>query len=256
MQTPKLANFRDLGGIAAANGATVLPRRLLRSGEVVAVEEKDKEILVEAYHLRSIIDFRSAAEREKKPDDTIPGVSYYPIDVLKNVASQAPDEKHLLTMLDSPKTVDRFMKQVYALLITEESARAGYRQMLELLLQQEEGATLWHCYAGKDRAGLAAAIVLTALGVSREDVMTDYLATNTLRASINTALLKQAKEKGSLNDEQLAAIKIALDVQPEYLETSYRTAAERYGSFEGYLTEGLHLDTAMRSELQRRYLSR
>lgn len=255
MQTPKLANFRDLGGIAAAGGRTVLPGRLLRSGEVVALAQGDEGILVNEYHLRNIVDLRSEAERAKTPDDTLPGVAYYPIDVLKNAASQAPDRKHLLTMMDSPEAVDRFMKQVYVLLITEESARAGYRQLLDILLRQKEGATLWHCFAGKDRAGLAAAIVLTILGASREDVMADYLRTNTLRAAINQALLAQAKEKGSLSGAQLAAIRIALDVQAEYLETSYRTAEERYGSFEGYLTEGLGVDAAMQSELRGLYLS-
>ena len=255
MDIPKLANFRDLGGIAAADGRTVLPKRLLRSGEVVALADEDKKTLVDVYHLRNIIDFRSASERTQKPDDTLQGVAYYPIDVLEDVASQAPDEKHLLTMLDSPEAVDRFMKQVYAFLITEKSACAGYRQMLDILLQQKEGATLWHCYAGKDRAGLGAAIILTVLGASGEDVMADYLKTNELRASINKAVLEQAKQKGTLGDAQLAAIGIALNVQPEYLETSYHTATQKYGSFKNYLTEGLGVDADMQSNLRNMYLS-
>ncbi len=255
MQTLKLANFRDLGGIAAAGGRAVSPGRLLRSGEVVALAQADKDILVDVYHLRNIIDLRSASERAQKPDDTIQGVAYYPIDVLKDMASKAPDEKHLLTMLDSPAAVDRFMKQVYALLITEESACAGYRHMLDILLRQNEGATLWHCYAGKDRAGLGAAIVLTLLGVSEEDVMADYLKTNELRASINRDILAKARQKATLSDAQLTAIGIALDVQPEYLETSYHTAAQKYGSFKGYLAQALGADAAMQSALQGMYLS-
>lgn len=255
MQELQLANFRDLGNIAAADGRTVMPKRLLRSGEVVALTDSDKEHLLDTYQLRNIIDFRSESERIQKPDDTLPNVAYYPIDVLKDASSQAPDEKHLLTMLDSPAAVDRFMNHVYELLITEESARMGYRQMLDILLAQKTGATLWHCFAGKDRAGLAAAIVLTILGVSDADIMTDYLRTNILRAPINKALLEKAKQKGTLDVEQLNAIEIALNVQPEYLQTAYAAAKKKYGSFKAYVAEGLGVDVALEAELRAMYLS-
>lgn len=255
MMSMQLANFRDLGGISTEDGRQVLPKRLLRSGEVVGLREEDKAALTDTYHLRNIIDFRSAAERAEKPDDTLPGVHYYAIDVLKDAASQAPDEKHLLTMLDSPAAVDRFMEKVYQLLITEQTALAGYRQMLDILLAQDKGATLWHCYAGKDRAGLGAAIILSILGVSFDGIMADYLETNKLRAPINAAVLEKVKQKAALSDAQIAAIGIALNVQPAYLQTSYDTAKQQYGSFENYIIKGLGVSADMKQALRRLYLS-
>lgn len=250
----QLANFRDLGGIAAKDGRAVLPKRLLRSGEVVGLSAEDKATLTDVYHLRNIIDFRSAAETAEKPDDTLPGVKYIPIDVLRDAAGSAPDEKHLLTMLDSPAAVDAFMEKVYQLLITEKTALAGYRQMLDILLAQREGATLWHCYAGKDRAGVAAAIILHILGVPEGAIMDDYLETNRLRAPINAAVLEQVKKKADLSDAQVQAIGIALNVQAEYLKTSYETAKQAYGSFDRYISEGLGVDAGQKEKLRGMYL--
>jgi hypothetical protein len=54
----------------------------------------------------------------------------------------------------------------------------AYRSLFDLLLEPDRHALLFHCSAGKDRTGLAAALILTALGASRETVMEDYRATD------------------------------------------------------------------------------
>lgn len=84
--------------------------------------------------------------------------------------------------------------------------------------------------------------------------MEDYLATNTLRAPINAAVLEQVKQKATLSDAQVEAIGVALNVQPQYLQTSYDTAKQHYGSFDAYITQGLGVDEAMKRELRERYL--
>lgn len=67
-------------------------------------------------------------------------------------------------------------------------------------------------FAGKDRTGLAAAIILTLLGVSKEDIVKDYLKTNELRAAANEEQFEQMRSSGA-SDEAIDAVKIAMFVQ-------------------------------------------
>lgn len=255
MQIPqKPENFRDLGGISGAEGRRITPGRLLRSGEVVGLSPGDASILTDEYGLRCIIDLRGVDEREKKPDDILPGAAYHSIDLMRDIAPQAPGAKRMEELLVQPGAMDDFMFLTYGLLIEDADARAGLRRVVELLAQVREGAALFHCFAGKDRAGMAAAVVLTALGASKEDVFKDYLRTNELRAAANKILLDKARAEGA-GPEKLAAIETAIGVKPAFLEHAWNTAEEQYGSFENYVTEGIGVDADLSGELRARYLA-
>lgn len=79
----KLANFRDLGGMKAAEGKTVVSGRLLRSGELSKLTEEDIGILTEKYHLRNIVDLRTKNEKKSSPDVEIPRTNYIVLDFLR-----------------------------------------------------------------------------------------------------------------------------------------------------------------------------
>lgn len=255
MQIPKKPeNFRDLGGIPGAGGRPVVPGRLLRSGEIVGLSPADADILTDEYGLRCVIDLRGVDEREKKPDDTLPGAAYHSIDLMRDIAPQAPGAKRMEELITKPGAMDEFMFLTYGLLVEDADARAGLRRVVELLAQLREGAGLFHCFAGKDRAGMAAAVVLTALGASREDVFKDYLRTNELRAEANKILLDKARADGA-SPEKLAAIETAIGVKPAFLQHAWAVAEEQYGSFENYVTEGVGVDPGLTAELRARYLA-
>ena len=74
-----LPNTRDLGALMTEDGLHILPRKLLRSGEIYHASVADTRILSEEYNVKTVIDFRSAAEVKKKPDDIMAGVEYYHI---------------------------------------------------------------------------------------------------------------------------------------------------------------------------------
>ena len=77
-----LPNTRDLGALMTENGSHILPRKLLRSGEIYHASITDTRILAEEYNVKTVIDFRSATEVKKKPDDIMAGVEYYHIPIL------------------------------------------------------------------------------------------------------------------------------------------------------------------------------
>jgi protein tyrosine/serine phosphatase len=113
-----------------------------------------------------------------------------------------------------------------------------------------EGATLVNCMAGKDRTGIAVAMLQLAAGVHRDDVIEDYLLTNTAgdpEARI-AAGIETMRGIGGRSDE--ASLRVLMGVEPEYLETAFAAIEERHGSIDAYLDEALGGDAAARETLR------
>jgi protein-tyrosine phosphatase len=107
---------------------------------------------------------------------------------------------------------------------------------------------LYHCTAGKDRTSWMTAIVLTALGVHRADVMDDYLLSNLFLRVSNEKLLADLAKAGMMRDPGL--LRPLLEQRPAYLEAAFDEAGRRFGSFGDFLAEGLGADDAMLQALR------
>ena len=114
-----------------------------------------------------------------------------------------------------------------------------YEDFLRGLID-EDAPTLFHCTAGKDRAGFAAAITLIALGVSKEDVIEDYMKTNSFTKERIEKMLDQI-ELMSLYQTDVEILRPLLGVERIYIETAFKTAEETYGSLENFIREGLNI---------------
>jgi len=249
----KPANFRDLGGIVNKNGQKIKPKRLLRSGELTGLTAGESRILSDDYHVKTIIDFRSSPEAGESPDMAIKGAHYHNIDILKNAEEHVSSFGNFHSIKDKSQVLS-FMNEVYELMIEDETATKGFASFLNIVLDEgNDGAVLYHCFAGKDRTGLATAILLTILDVEREVIFDDYLLTNEMRRDVNKVLLQQDRERG-LSEDHLEIIGNFLLVEREYLETSFDTAEKKYGSFDNYITEALGLSDSGRRTLKDRYL--
>lgn len=250
----KLYNFRDLSGLIGADGRKVQGRRLLRSGNLAHLTEKDIWLLENVYQLRHVVDLRTKSEIESEPDVSVPGANYCSLDFFPtNEATKATGSADQLQAMRSKEETQRMMRGLYASFITDKGVQKKIKEILELLLNTQEGATLWHCFAGKDRAGITAAVILTILGVSKDDVMADYEATNRSRKQANEEILAHLKAQG-MDNEMLEAVETALCVDKDYMEICYRTAEEKFGSFENYITEGIGFDRASWQNLRDLYL--
>lgn len=247
-----LVNFRDLGGYEALDGRKIQNKRLLRSGEVVGLSSQDTSVLTNNYELQHIIDLRGSDEISEKPDDKLINVDYTNIDILKKSKENTASEEGMLQNLE-PEVSDKRMQDLYRNLITGDYAIKGYQEFVRLSLENTEGSLLFHCFAGKDRTGVGAAILLGMLGVNRQDIMTDYLKTNIQRIPANQLLLAEAKQNG-LNDRQLQGLNNLLTVKSEYLELAWQTIDQEYGSFDEYINNGLAVSNSDKKELQLNYL--
>ncbi len=190
-------NTRDLGGFMTKDGKRVRANCLLRSGELYRLSEQDSALLL-SHHLKTVIDFRTEAERREKPDTVIPNVRYLTLPILEEKTLGITREKSAGGVIASffealeqrGQSAEQYMVQMYRSIACDKFARSQYRRFFAYLLEQEEGAVLWHCSAGKDRAGVGAALVLTALGVPRDAVISDYLMTGVFLADDIDRLLK------------------------------------------------------------------
>lgn len=191
--------------------------------------EDDIKTLKECYHLYNIVDLRTKNERNSAPDIEIPGTVYHALDFFQGEDDgQATGSAEQLQQMQSKEQVDRKMKQLYASFVVSAGARQKMYELLQLLLNTEEGSTLIHCFAGKDRTGISAATILTVLGVSKDDIAADYLKTNQLRKKENEELLGQLRA-AKVPESMLEAVHEALCVRREYLETSYEAAGHVSG---------------------------
>ncbi len=254
-----LPNTRDLGGIPAAGGKQVQSRRLIRSGALADATKSDLDILINTYQLRMVIDLRMQSEREQRPDpeNSLPQVRFEVAPLLGSSAAGVTREggqegmkRMLETLCNNPEQV---MMHTYATMATDEQSCAGLAHFFELLLENEEGSTLWHCSIGKDRVGLSTALLLYALGASREDIFKDYEATNLFvgdEASDLAAMLSQY----NLPKEMNAGISIINSADPRYLQTSFDVIEKQYGSLDAFLGEELKLSSEKIERLRELYL--
>lgn len=247
----KPENFRDLADVQLPHGK-IKANRLLRSGQVIGLSDADKNQLLGTHGLKTIVDFRTASETADYPDDHIPGVEYFHIDVMKTAEDKVATletSKHIADV-DSAHT---YMHSVYEAMILDAEAQSGYAEFIRRMAEQTEGALLFHCFAGKDRTGLGAAIILTILGAAREEILRDYLLTNTLRKQANARLIEKERANG-MGDYEAQIMDAFLSVQKSYLAYAFEVAEKHFGGFDRFISDRLGVSNADRKTLCENYL--
>jgi protein-tyrosine phosphatase len=143
---------------------------------------------------------------------------------------------HRLTSAD----IVAYMQETYRNFVRQGTPR--FAEFFRHLLESDQ-PTVFHCTAGKDRTGFAAALLLKAVDASDEEVWQDYLLTN------DRLQLPEGSRFG-LGPE---AMQVLWRVQPEFLRAALDEVDARYGSLEGYFREGLGLGEGERRTLRALY---
>ena len=241
-------NFRDLGGYEASDGKRVKWGVLYRSDSLGELTDEDVATL-SRLRLRRVVDFRSELERaqeaDRLPENPGPIVAWSPI------SGEALDPKELQRKILTGDATEEEMAQL--LVVANESfiTEFGdvYAEFLRNLAEAENLPTLFHCTAGKDRAGFGAALALMAVGVPRETIMQDYLKTNAYTAEHTESRLRLIRWV-SLFRADPDALRPLFEARPEYLQAAFDTIDAQYGSTEAYLRDGLGIDAETRERLR------
>ena len=247
-----LSNLRDLGGMKGADGRIVRPGRLYRSEHLYSADGEDLKKLEGM--LSAVFDFRSDQERIEKPDPAIPGVENIHLPIVENLAAgisrdkQSQDRIFLMLAKDPEESRD-YMCRMYRNFVMNDFCVSQYRSFVRHLMKERERAVLWHCTAGKDRAGFASVIVEEMLGIDREAILQDYLETNVCLKQDILKLLQMAENMlGGLDDNAKAALEYVFGAHEAFFNAVLGAVEERYGNFGGFIENGLGVT---KGELQR-----
>lgn len=242
-----ITNLRDIGGYTGDKGI-LKSGYFFRSGELVNLSQEDKDYLAKECKIKKVFDFRSQQEITSEPDSSISGIEIENIDIL---ASAVEKSASVQDMLLHSQDIEEEMITTYKNIVMCDSAKKGYKTFLEEILSLKE-PILFHCFAGKDRTGFAAALILKIAGISDNDIMKDYLKTNAERKVANQELIDKLKPQ--LSSEQLKALPVALTVESKYLMAAKDEIIKNYKTFDNYLVEGLQLEKDYASEFRNAFI--
>lgn len=251
-------NTRDIGGYPTCYGKNVVMGRLIRSGAIIKKNKHTSEILINKYKIKNIIDFRTIGESERHPIPKMPGISIINNPILQNaMMGITRDNESMLKkvkgLVSSGISAKEFMKETYLQIVSAPYSREAYGRFLRLLLKEKTGATMFLCSQGRDRTGIATMLILSALGVSKEDIINDYLWENPTERK-QQKQIHIAEFFHIINHDEA---EFALDFASpslERLEAVYKWIDINYGSVINYLIDGIGVTMDEISLLREMYL--
>lgn len=234
-------NLRDIGGYRTTDGRWVKMGMIYRSDQLDRLSDSDLGAMGDL-GLALVADLRTASERSHEPDRLPAGAEHLLLDVVADSkGSVGGDMRQAMATIAAGKGAE-MLTEANRDFVSLNSARSAYHTLLSRISAEGAGPTLYHCTSGKDRTGWASAVILTLLGVPRETVMADYLASNDyLRAKNEATIAMLARLPTPIARENLEPV---LTVRAAYIEAAFAEVDKRYGSFDRYVREGIGLDDA------------
>ncbi len=255
-------NFRDLGGYVTADGQQVRWGKLFRTGSMNGLTERDYQLL-DSFDVATIVDFRTADERHSEPTnwqvDNAQLLSWdYDMDMGANGTFTDVFRQPEL----SAEKVEAAMAKMYPGIL--ESQKPAYSAMFERLIESDD-ALVFNCTAGKDRTGIAAALILTALGVDRDTVFNDFMLSDTYYQQHPTDFTARAHDEAEMDPKQQAMMAMfkripadvlqpVLGVRESFIQAAFDSMEQQSGSVLGYIQQELGVDDQELQQLRKHFL--
>ena len=249
-----ISNFRDLGGYPTVDGRQVKWGILYRAGTFAESSNADLKSL-EMLNLKMLVDFRSSIEKEEEPNRLPDPTDFTVVEIPTLDDGNQAMVGEIMERIESgdfegfdPNQLMLEGNRQFASTFTPQ-----YRQFMQTVLQANGQPIVWHCSAGKDRTGFAAAILLRILGVPQDVIMQDYMASkrNALQARKSQLMLLRLFK----GDEAADKLSIMMGVEEEWLDAAFEQIDLSWGSFDNYVHEGLRLTDADIAQLKATLLS-
>lgn len=261
LELESVSNARDLGGLVARDGRKIKRARILRSANMSRLSARDICILRE-YDLKLVLDFRTRTVMDANPNVQIDGVEYVHIPIVKDLNSRVTSkddyEKRSMADILLGFSADfggngvSWMRDFYKNLYSSDYSLSQYKIFFDYLKNNTQGSVIFHCTAGKDRTGVGAILLLSALGIDKEQIISDYLLTNeSTRADIAEAeALGRARGVDEKIIDDIAKIN---GVMREYAQ-SVLDFIDTYPTPEAFFKDKMVIDEAYLAELRNNYL--
>ena len=236
-------NFRDLGGYQTKDGKRVKWGRVFRAGALNKLTDADLATL-QHMGLKYIFDLRTDEEMASAPDRVPEGTTHVPmtVQVERNAA------RRLFTLVRYYNNLEKMLLDGYMRVMIEDNARV-FGEIFPVLASEEGLPSVIHCTAGKDRTGIASALLLAALGVPEDTIIADYSLSNHHHAHFRELVSDQMASlmRFGLTLEDVYPVTLA---NPEAMRTSLRYLRERYGDVQSYLRQRAGVDDALLAKLR------
>jgi protein-tyrosine phosphatase len=237
-------NTRDIGGYVTEGGRQVRWGSIFRSDNLSRLKPEDFEKL-EAMGLKTVIDLRTSKEVESAPTvwqgENAPQIFNYPVGESDGVWLRNQSQLLRKGRFRRQTMIDHFVSGYQAVPAV---GRDSYQNLMRLVLDESNWPLLIHCTAGKDRTGIAVAMILEVLGVNRKTIMDDYLLTNEVARTQQQAeklAAQQAKGRSTTGSYMNTLRQPGADdyfplvgVTPEMLSGFYDGVEKEFGSMEAY----------------------
>lgn len=264
-----LVNCRDLGGFNGLNHKKTAYKKVFRSESLDRLSEKDKKKISQDLGIHYDIDLRSPTESKVFPDVKISGVDYVllPLQVDKAIFGNRNHPEYDLKDVNLNRNIDFLfhwdengsslmaMRKNYREKITSEHSRKSYKEFFSLLAKPDSEAVLFHCHDGKDRTGILTMLYLGLLGVSNEDILDDYLASNIYTMAKKEARKKYFDEVIHLpsSDPMYDSLLLLTGVDQSWLLEAM-DEVEKRGGYEEYLKHDVGLNEETIACIRNKYL--
>ena len=240
----KQKNIRDLGGLKGYEGKTIKYGRLFRGGALDKVSSEDVEIL-KSLKLTDIVDFRSKDEFVYRPDYYFNEVRYHNFTTFEHEHKKediAHDDGNLLWFMNQGDTGFMHLVRTYKELVDTDEGQKAFANLFKVILNEGNPVTYFHCSQGKDRVGVAAYLIESALGVSEEDKVEDYLLSNVAMEKRRGILIEGVKGRPFYNEQYKKDLLEVFSAKIEYLEEAINIINSKYGGVISYLENVLKVD--------------
>jgi len=225
-----LLNFRDLGRDGAGSALMIKEGIIFRSANPDKIT-RDDILKLQSLNIRTIIDLRAPYEVSKTAVKAldIKRISL-PIDFNQITKERL---KPVLKKKNPEAEIALISQSLYLEML--DAAAPVFREIMELLLQQENSPLMIHCQVGKDRTGIISALIMLALGADRQSIINDFMKSNdALIPFFRRSFLK--RKIISFGFFPYKAVLFAVTVRQNNIESVIDRVINHYGGIEGYLT--------------------
>jgi len=241
IELPGVRNLRDLGGHSAADGRVIAPRRLFRAEALAARNANESNAAWDDAHvehyaslgLATVIDLRADEEKAEIPSAwaTPTGGAYFEVPISDGAPGTETDLLgDVLAGRSSSFAADDLGEYYVA---TLERRAPEFGTVVRTIAERERHPVLVHCSAGKDRTGLAIALVLESLGVDRDAVLEDFMLTGVFRPN-RVDHYRESFARLGVNVDDVRAM---FETPREAMEQALASLDDQYGSASGYLQD-------------------
>lgn len=235
-------NFRDIGGYKTNDGKEVKWGMVYRSASIAKLTDSDMKIM-ESKHIHTVVDFRGNSESAAAPDRLLPNTDY----TLSPAGSDSlPDIKKMATLLKT----GNFLGKLYG----EDGLQyfgERYKPLFQKLLStSDKEAVLYHCTGGRDRTGMATALLLYTLGVPQQTIEADFTASNVYLGNTMGSYAEPLSKATGMTVEE---IKKEMDLRPELIQMFFGAIKAHYGSIENFMDKEMGIGKKEIEILKKKY---